>query len=188
MEPFLEDDPDAIQRMKAGDIGGLEPLVRRYQLKAVRAALLILRDRQTAEDVTQETFLRIFQHIRTFDERRPFAPYLFRCVVNAALDAARTGSIREQTANALESVEDLLNNIPSVEDQVEFDALRRKVQAALERLSARQRAVVVMRYYLEMNEHEIAETLNSPVGTVKWLLHKARLNLRNLLGAERRRR
>jgi RNA polymerase sigma factor (sigma-70 family) len=75
-----------------------------------------------------------------------------------------------------------------VEDQVEFDALRRKVQAALERLSARQRAVVVMRYYLEMNEHEIAETLNSPVGTVKWLLHKARLNLRNLLGAERRRR
>ena len=68
----MDDDLTAIRRLKNGDIGGLEGLVCRYQVKAVRAAFLIVRDEQTAEDVVQETFIRIFKHIQRFDESRHF--------------------------------------------------------------------------------------------------------------------
>src|SRR5512133_2673359 len=81
------DDSQAICRLKNGDIGGLEILVARYQRKAVQTAYLITHDEQLAEDVAQETFVRVYQRIQHFDEARPFGPYLLRCVANAALNA-----------------------------------------------------------------------------------------------------
>ncbi|MBU4225438.1 MAG: hypothetical protein KKC71_06415 [Chloroflexi bacterium] len=68
------DESQAIQRLKRGDIGGLEFLVHRYQLKAVRTAYLITRDPQTAEDVVQDTFLQSYRSIARFDGTRPFEP------------------------------------------------------------------------------------------------------------------
>ncbi|HZW04019.1 MAG TPA: sigma factor, partial [Anaerolineaceae bacterium] len=81
------DDTQAVCRLKAGDIGGLEALVARYQHKAVKTAYLITHDEQLAEDVAQETFVRVYQRIQHFDETRPFGPYLLRSVANAALNA-----------------------------------------------------------------------------------------------------
>ena len=78
------DDLQAIQRLKDGDIGGLETLVGRYQAKAVRTAFLITQDETLAEDVAQDTFVRIYHRINHFDPSRPFEPYLLRSVVNAA--------------------------------------------------------------------------------------------------------
>ncbi len=178
----MDDDVDAIRRLKNGDIGGLDVLVTRYQVKAVRAAFLIVRDQQAAEDIAQETFLRVFKRIGGFDENRPFGPYLLRSVVNAALDVARKASKREQVTGDLESVEGLLQHAITVEAQAGFNALKRDIHTALERLSPRQRAAVVMRYYLEMSEKEMAESLNAAPGTVKWLLNAARERLRKLLG------
>ncbi|MDP1779334.1 MAG: sigma-70 family RNA polymerase sigma factor, partial [Anaerolineales bacterium] len=83
------DDLQAIQRLKDGDIGGLEYLVARYQSKAVRAAFLITHDETLAEDVVQDTFVRIYHRISHFDLSRPFEPYLLRSVVNAALNVAQ---------------------------------------------------------------------------------------------------
>jgi RNA polymerase sigma-70 factor (ECF subfamily) len=68
------DEASAIQQMKRGDIHGLEYLVDKYQVKAVRAAYLITQDVQQAEDVVQDVFVRIFQRINQFDESKPFAP------------------------------------------------------------------------------------------------------------------
>lgn len=178
----MDDDVDAIRRLKNGDIGGLDMLVTRYQVKAVRAAFLIVRDEQAAEDIAQETFIRVFERIRRFDESRPFGPYLLRSVVNAALDAARKSSKWEAVEGGLESVEGLLEQAITVEAQAGFNTLKRDIRAALEKLSPRQRAAVVMRYYLEMSEKEMAESLNAAPGTVKWLLNAARERLRNLLG------
>lgn len=177
----MDDDLTAIRRLKAGDVGGLEALVTRHQVKAARAAYLILRDAQTAEDVVQETFLNIFRRIARFDESRPFAPYLLRSVVNAALNAAAPASKREQATVGLESVEGLLQAAETVESQAEWNALKRDIQHALEKLTHRQRAAVVMRYYLGMSEKEMAAVLNARPGTVKWLLNEARARLRGLL-------
>ena len=65
------DDREAIRRMKSGEIGGLEALVNRYQVRAARAAFFVTHEEALAEDIVQETFIRLYQRIRQFDETRP---------------------------------------------------------------------------------------------------------------------
>ncbi|MEI7849351.1 MAG: sigma-70 family RNA polymerase sigma factor [Chloroflexota bacterium] len=177
----MNDDITAVRSLKNGDISGLEMLVCRYQVKAIRAAYLIVREEQLAEDIVQETFLRIFKHIRRFDESRPFEPYLLRSVVNAALDMSQKSSKHEQISVGIDSVEDLIQQAISVENQVEFKALKLEIHQALGKLSPRQRTAIVMRYFLGMSEKEMAEDLNTAPGTIKWLLNAARERLRWLL-------
>ena len=77
------DDLQAIRRLKRGDIGSFEILVSRYQSKAIHIAGLIVSDEQIAEDVTRETFLKIFKHIGQFDESRPFERYsMFGAIIS----------------------------------------------------------------------------------------------------------
>jgi RNA polymerase sigma-70 factor (ECF subfamily) len=177
------DDVQAIQRLKHADIGGLEILVTRYQVKAVRTAFLITHDESMAEDVVQDAFIRIFQRIRQFDENRSFEPYFMRCVVNAALNAVRKKAeeTHSDSGTNMDELEALLLHAASVEEQVEFTQLKGEILAALDKLSARQRAAVVQRYYLGMSEKEMADTLEAAPGTVKWLLNAARSRLRELL-------
>jgi RNA polymerase sigma-70 factor, ECF subfamily len=179
------DDAQAIRCLKSGDIRGLEILVARYQVKATRVAYLILYDEAAAEDVAQETFLHLFRRIASFNEDRPFEPYLLRSVVNAALNQAK----RQKQTISLEAntapIENLIAQAASVETQVEYGQLRQEILSALSQLSPRQRAAIVGRYYLEMDEREMAQVLNAPRGTVKWLLNAARTRLRSLLVPER---
>jgi RNA polymerase sigma-70 factor, ECF subfamily len=181
------DDLQAIRRLKAGDMGGLEVLVARYQHKAVQTAYLITHDEQLAEDVAQETFVRIYQRIRGYDEARPFAPYLLRSVANAALNALEKTArwVQYGAGTDVQRVGELLQAASSVEEQAEAARLRDEVAWALAQLPARQRAAIVQRYYLGMNEEEMAETLAAAPGTVKWLLNAARTRLRGLLHLER---
>jgi RNA polymerase sigma-70 factor (ECF subfamily) len=181
------DDSHAIRRLKNGDIGGLEILVTRYQHKAVQTAYLITHDEQLAEDVAQETFVRMYQRIRHFDEDRPFGPYLLRSVANAALNAAETGARWMQfgAGTDVERVAELLAEAVSVEEQAEYARLKGEIARALAALPPRQRAAIVQRYYLGMSEKEMAESLSAAPGTVKWLLNTARHHLRSLLRPER---
>jgi RNA polymerase sigma-70 factor (ECF subfamily) len=178
------DDGEAVRRMRGGDISGLESLVCRYQGRAVRAAFLITLDEPTAEDVVQDVFVRLFRRIRSFDQTRPLEPYLMRSVVNGALNAVR----RERRASSLDADPEPLENLlrtPTVEQEAERAERGREILRALGKLSARQRTAIVQRYYFEWSEQEMAQALQAPPGTVKWLLHAARLRLRALLGSER---
>lgn len=69
------DERRAVERLKGGDPGGLEALVKAHQVRAVRAAYLICRDRPLAEDVVQGAFVKAYEKIKTFDEGRPFGPW-----------------------------------------------------------------------------------------------------------------
>jgi RNA polymerase sigma-70 factor, ECF subfamily len=158
--------------------------VVRRQAKAVRAAFLITHDETLAEDVVQDTFVRIYHRINHFDPSRPFEPYLLRSVVNAALNVAQKGRHRSMEGD-FDQVEGLLSQATSVESDVEYIQLKQRIVAALAELEPRQRAVVIQRYYLEMSEKEMAIALDAPPGTVKWLLNTARARLRDLLGLER---
>jgi RNA polymerase sigma-70 factor, ECF subfamily len=181
------DDIEAIRRLKGGDISGLEVLVTRYQRKAVQTAYLITHDEQLAEDVAQDTFVRLYQHIRSFDETRPFAPYLLRSVVNTALNSAEKTSrwVQYGSGTNVEGVADLLLLAASTEELSDKEQLKQQVESALKTLPPRQRAVIVQRYYLGMSEKEMAASLSVAAGTIKWLLNKARESLRQLFGAER---
>jgi RNA polymerase sigma-70 factor, ECF subfamily len=180
------EDLQAIRRLKCGEIGGLECLIARYQAKALRTAFLITHDEPLAEDVVQDVFVRFYERVKYFDETRPFEPYFMRCVVNAALNCLerekKTCSFEEHDTSELEN---LLEEAASVEEQVEFNTLKWQIMEVLAELPPRQRAAIVQRYYLEMSEQEMAEVLDSPPGTVKWLLNSARARLRSLLGSER---
>jgi RNA polymerase sigma-70 factor (ECF subfamily) len=184
----MEDLPakQAIRRLKRGDIGGLECLIARYQAKALRTAFLITHDEPLAEDVVQDAFVRFYQRAEYFDEARPFEPYFLRSVVNAALNCIeREKKSRSFTEAATAELQYLLEEAASVEDQVEFNTLKWQIMEVLAELPPRQRAVIVQRYYLEMSEREMSEALDSPPGTIKWLLNAARARLRTLLGSER---
>lgn len=162
----------AVARLKQGDIGGLEALVRKYQVQAVRTAFLITRDRALAEDVVQEAFVRAYNRIEQFDTGRPFGPWFLRSVVNDAIKAAsrrkRWVSL-EASAGAEAVLADLLADPnPGPASLVEAAATHQAVCEALGRLSPPQRAAIVLRYYLGLNEAEMAATLACPRGTVKW--------------------
>lgn len=179
------DDAQAVRRLKGGDISGLEILVTRYQVKAARIAFLITHDEASAEDVTQETFMRLLQRIRGFDETRPFEPYLMRSIVNAALNHARRQNHTVSLDADTTLLEDLLEKAAPVETQVEYAQLKHEILEALSKLSPRQRAAIVGRYYLDMSEQEMALLLDAPRGTIKWLLNAARNRLHSLLVPER---
>ncbi len=181
----LETEQEAIARLKGGDLQGMETLVRRYQLQAIRAAYLITGDRPAAEDIVQEAFLRAAERIHQFDDSRPFRPWFLRSVVNDAIKAA-TRSNRRVSLDAQEtegSLEWLPDPAPSPEELAQNEENRLAVQRALLRLKPEQRAVVVMRYYLEMDHAEISSKVGDPVGTIKWRLHEARKRLQRLLAS-----
>ena len=172
----------AIERLKRGDPGGLEVLVRRYQVRAVRTAYLIVRERTLAEDVVQGAFVKAYEGIGRFDETRPFGPWFTKVVVNDAIKAA---SRREKTVSYSGEGEDLVaclaDSGSGPQDLAEEEETRRRVWEALAELPPAQRAVVVQRYYLGMSEKEMAKEGAAPPGTIKLRLHTAKKSLAKLL-------
>ena len=177
------DELEAIRRLKSGDIGGLELLVTMYQVRAVRAAFLITRDAAQAEDAVQDAFLQTYRSIRHFDLNRPFAAWFMRSVINAALKTAQKSARRGPAGFDPDDAwwERLPVEVEPVEGQVENSEFQRQLWESMQNLSPRQRSAIVQRYYLDMSEKEIAIELEAAPGTVKWLLHAARKNLRALL-------
>jgi RNA polymerase sigma-70 factor (ECF subfamily) len=178
----------AIERMKRGDINGLEILVRKYCVQATRAAYLITRDRFTAEDIVQSAFIRVYERVHQFNSDRPFGPYFLRIVVNDATKVVsrrgRAISLDEVDKNGV-SLADLLPDInPGPQDLAEQAELQQEVWKALGRLSPSQRRVIVLHYYLGFKDVEISERLSITLGTVKRRLHEARGRLRMLLGGK----
>jgi RNA polymerase sigma-70 factor (ECF subfamily) len=154
------DKQEEIQTLKKGQIEYLDILVQKYQLKAVRAAFLITQDRSLAEDVVQDTFLRMFRRIHHFDQSLPFLPYFLRSVVNAALNTVRRNGKTIYLDGDPGTTIALLEQARMVESQVEYRELIDQLRTSISELTPRQRAVIVQRYYLEMSENEMAENRN----------------------------
>jgi RNA polymerase sigma-70 factor, ECF subfamily len=177
------DEQRAIQQLKDGDIGGLEFLVARYQVRAVRTAYLITRDLGLAEDVVQDSFLHAYRAIRGFDANRPFEPWFLRSVINASVKLMQKAGRQVQVGDEADESDltELALKVDSIESQVEAAEVQGQIWDAMQKLSPRQRAVIVQRYFLEMGEAEMADESGTAKGTIKWLLNAARTRLRSLL-------
>jgi RNA polymerase sigma-70 factor, ECF subfamily len=178
----------SLERLKAGDIGGLAALVATYQIQAIRTAYLIVRDRQLAEDITQSAFIRAYERIDQLRSGAPFGPWFLRSVVNDALKAAeRAGRISsldaEPVADEASPAMVLVDQTPGPGDLLEVAEDAAALWALLGRLPGRQRAVIVLRYYVGLSDAEIAAHVAAPRATVRWRLFAARNRLRTLLGA-----
>jgi RNA polymerase sigma-70 factor (ECF subfamily) len=172
---------EAVARLKRGDIGGLEELVSLYGVRAVRAAYLVCHDRPLAEEIAQAAFLRVYERIEQYDTSRPFAPWFLRSVVN---DARKAAVLRERDV-PLEGVREWEEAVSdtNLEELALASETSEAIEETLRRLTPWQRSAIVLRYYLDLSESEMAERLAVPPGTVKSRLSSARHRLRQLLPA-----
>ena len=179
------DEREAISRLQAGDVSGLEVLVRQYQVRAVRSAYLVTRDRSLAEDVVQAAFVKAYERIGQFDPNRPFGPWFLRSVLHDAIKVAqareRQRSLDALTQDDRAGRDGVPDQAPGPEELWARSETAEEVWVALGQLTPDQRAAVIARYFLGMSEAEMTGTLACPPSTVKWRLHAARNRLRVLL-------
>jgi RNA polymerase sigma-70 factor (ECF subfamily) len=179
-------DQPAIARLKQGDLDGLEVIVIRYQAQAVHAAYLILFDRSLAEDIVQTAFIKAAERIHQFDDDRPFAPWFIRIVVNDALKLARKQkrdlSLEGSTdGSAAQLAAWRAGPTPNLEELAAQRETRRMILKALQSLPPGERAVIVMRYLLDMRMVDMSEEMGRPLSTIKWWLRAARKRLRSIM-------
>jgi RNA polymerase sigma-70 factor (ECF subfamily) len=153
-------------------------LVRAYQRRAYAVARAIVLDHHDAEDAVQDGFLHAYRALARFRPGEPFGAWLHRIVANAALDLQRRRKVR--AAGTLPETVAL-----PFRDPAESDELRRRLSAALQRLTERQRAVIVLHDVEGFRHAEIGEMLDIPEGTARSDLHHARATLRRLLSDTR---
>ncbi|MDQ3930515.1 MAG: sigma-70 family RNA polymerase sigma factor [Chloroflexota bacterium] len=178
------EESEAISRLKRGDIGGLESLVMLYQGQALRVAYLTTRDYALAEDVVQASFLRAYERIAQFDSSKRFGPWFIRSVINNSITAVRSrpGQYLELEAD---DEFDLPSPDPSLVEMLEMAEIKSEILSALDKLPPKERAAIVMRYYLDWDDAEVSQRLLIPAGTVRRRLHDARRRLRRLLPSYR---
>lgn len=175
---------DAIASLRAGNIGGLEVLVRLYQGQAMAIAFAVLGDRTLSQDVVADAFLAVYDCIGQFDHRRPFAPWFCRIVMNGALDRCRESKHYSPSDEPNRHLTRRPTSELGPEERVLHNELRHTLYSAIQSLLPAQRITIVLRYYLDMEERAIAELLHCPLGTVKWRLYSARRHLRRRLTVE----
>ncbi len=162
-------------------------LVETYQKHVYNLCYRMLGEPESAEDAAQETFLRAFQHIHRYDSKRPFATWLLSIAAHYCIDRLRRrkfsmASIDQDEEEGGFELPDA--DAPNPESEVVHNEQREQIQGLLRRLDSVDRAAIVLRYWNDCSEAEIAEALNLTVSAVKSRLHRARRELAGLWQAE----
>jgi RNA polymerase sigma-70 factor, ECF subfamily len=171
-------DAALIGRLQRRDPNALAELYDRYGRLAYSLILRVVRDTGVAEDLVQETFLRVWNRVQGFDvERGAVGPWLLAVARTRAIDYLRSTTGRARTTLELEATEH-----PSLYNDMEKDLLAadsaRRVKAAIEKLSPNQRQVIEMAYFEGLSQTEMAERMGQPLGTVKTWVRAALRSLR----------
>lgn len=174
------DDNRLIEETLRGDVDAFGVLVNRYQRPLYNAALRITGNRDDALEATQTAFLSVFDKLDTFDPAHRFFSWIFRVVVNEALDIARSRRrfVEDETATMAQ----LAAGNPETDYSSSQESAR--VRRALRRLAVDHRVVVVLRHFHDLSYTEMAEIIGIPEKTVKSRLFSARRELRELLSSD----
>jgi len=158
-------------------------LYREYAPRIFRFCRRVLPTREDAEDATMEIFVKMREKLGQYDAARPFSAWLYKLAANHCWDLLRRRRIRQDLETAEVENLPLEHPDPGQLEQVLAARTRQEVRAALEKLPARSRMALVLRYYAEMSYDEIAEALGLRRAFVGVVLLRARHRLREVLQA-----
>lgn len=172
-------DARLVEETKAGDQQAFGSLVLRYEKRLYRVIYRFVREELLAEDLTQETFLRVYENLGQFDLSRRFGPWLFRIGVNLTLDYLRKRKRRGWTAVFSDvSPERPMN--PGVSDPRDGIDLREEVHRVMSEIPEKYRIILVLRELEHFSTAEIAAIVNRKETTVRWRLAEARNRFKSL--------
>jgi RNA polymerase sigma-70 factor (ECF subfamily) len=187
----LQNEEALVERASRGDLSAFEALVRAYETKLYNVALRMVSDSEDAMDIVQEVFLKAYQALPGFRGDSKFSTWIYRICMNASLDHLRRrkkaqvysldAPVEFSDSEVQRQVED---PVDSTEDLVEAKFLGEKLFAILDDLEPHYRAVLILCDVQGYSYQEIAEILDTSLGTVKSRIHRARNILRKLIAAE----
>lgn len=164
------DDAALVRRCLRGKPDAMRELIERFQADVFGLSIRILTHRQDAEDVTQETFLRVFRSLRRWDSKRPLRPWILGIAVNRCRTWLGRRVKRPELA-------DYLHESPARDDTDDSTELVAEIRVALAGLRPEYRSVFVLFHEQGRSYEEIAEVHGRPVGTIKTWLHRTRLEI-----------
>jgi RNA polymerase sigma-70 factor, ECF subfamily len=177
----------AVARLRRGDLDALAELISPYQNRLYRYLLRVVRQPAAAEDLFQQTWLRVVEKIRSFDANRNFDAWLFTLARNLAIDHLRRIQPRSldeplsDNASAETAADQLVSGEPLPLDRAAASERARQLAAAIGELPVIYREVLVLRFEEEMKMEEIALVVGMPLSTVKTRLRRSLEQLRRCL-------
>ena len=184
-------DQDIVALARAGEEAAYRELIRRYERPLFSLLYRMVRDRELAEDLSQETFVKALNAIESYRPEFKFSSWIFKIANNAAIDHLRRreldtlsleGSPQAETPEAIEATAlQIGDRQESPLDEVAARELGGQIEAAIAQLRPEYRSCILLRHVEGRAYEEIAEILNLPLGTVKTYIHRARNELRQAL-------
>ena len=184
-------DQEVVAQAKAGREAAYRELIRRYERPVFSLIYRMVRDREAAEDLAQETFIKTLNAIGTYRPEFKFSSWIFKIANNAAIDHLRKrgldtlsidGAPDAVTPDAIEATTlQVSDRGESPLQELEARELGGAIEAAIARLRPEYRSCILLRHVDGRPYEEIAEMLDLPLGTVKTYIHRARHELRDLL-------
>lgn len=175
--PVQDEDEELLVRLAANDEAAFRLLVERHIDRAFGIALRIVGSRADAEDVVQDTMLKVWTHRGKWQHgRAKFSTWLYRVVTNRCIDLHR----RPRTDN-VDAVPEQADAQPDVVSTMQRNEVTHMLEDAMQRLPEQQRIAVILSYHENMSNGEIAEVMTTTVSAVESLLKRGRQQLRDLL-------
>jgi RNA polymerase sigma-70 factor (ECF subfamily) len=188
-------DQDVVRHAVQGREAAYRELIRRYQRPVFSLVYRMVRDRELAEDLAQETFIKVLNAIDTYRPEYKFSSWIFKIANNAAIDHLRRrglntlsldGSPHAESQDAIEATTlQIGDGAESQLDEVASRELGSQIERAINQLRPEYRSCIILRHIDGRPYEEIAEMLDLPLGTVKTYIHRARNELRILLADTR---
>ncbi|PZE19532.1 RNA polymerase sigma factor SigW [Paenibacillus xerothermodurans] len=167
-----------------GDRAAFAELVELYKEKIFHLAYRMLHNRHEAEEIVQETFLRVYTNLERYDENQKFSTWIYRIGTNLCIDRLRKRKPNYSLDAEMNDGEgtDWYAMLPSEDDtpddQVILSETRNEIRKSIETLPEKYKTVVVLRYLQDLSLQEISEVLSLPITTIKTRLHRGREHLR----------
>jgi len=172
----MDADAAVVKRILAGEKDAFEVIVKKYQVRAYRAALGWVGNGEDALDLSQDAFVKAFRALKRYDRGRSFFAWFYVILRNTCFNFLRKRR-QEQTV----SLDYVPAGMVATEDEGKRAELKRQVWRAIASLPETTREVMILKYFEEMSYQAIAETVGCPIGTVMSRLYYGRKKLKRIL-------